>query len=231
MRKILVVIPARGGSKGIKNKNIIMVGGKPLIYYSISPALRLKKVGLVSEVIVSTDSLKIAEISKKLGVTVPFLRPGNISGDKSKSIDLILHALDFFKQKGNSFDDVLLLQPTSPLRKYEDIKKAINFYIENKNLSMISAYREKGVIESIIYTKEKNVAVPVLQNHNKGVRRQEAREIFVRNGAIYMSPVDFLRKNKRIVSNKPVLFEMTKEKSLNIDSIEDLKKMRKILCK
>lgn len=230
-KDMLAVIPARGGSKGIKNKNIVNINGCPLIHYTIKPALKAKKDGLIKTVIVSTDSTKIAEISKKIGADVPFLRPEEISGDKAKSIDLILHAIDFFEKKKIFFKYVLLLQPTSPLRKYEDIKNALSLFLKNRNNSLISAYCEKGISESIIYTKENDLAIPLGSKHNKGIRRQEAKDIFVRNGAIYLTSVKYIKKNGKIISEKPLLFEMSKERSLNIDAKEDLKRLRNILCK
>ena len=110
--KILCIIPARSGSKGIKNKNIIQVGGHPLISLSIKEACELKKHSLVADVIVSTDSNKIAKIALKYGASVPFIRPRKISGDTAKSVDLIIHALNFFQNKGKVYDAVLLMQPT-----------------------------------------------------------------------------------------------------------------------
>jgi CMP-N,N'-diacetyllegionaminic acid synthase len=231
MNKILAIIPARSGSKGIKNKNIIGVDNKPLVFYTINPALKMKKNGLVNEVIVSTDSSKIADISKKLGASVPFLRPEIISGDKAKSVDFILHAIEYFEKKGIFYDYVILLQPTSPLRKYEDIKDALELYLKSKNDSLISVYCANGIIESIIYTKEGNTARPVLSRHNKGVRRQDAKKIFVRNGAIYIVSVKYIKRNYRIISDRPILFEMPEKRSLNIDTKEDLKKLHKIICK
>lgn len=231
MKKILAIIPARGGSKGIKNKNIIGVNKLPLIAYTIKPALKIKREGLITDVIVSTDSTKIATVSKKFGANVPFLRPANIAGDRAKSIDVILHAIDFFAKKGKSYDYVVLLQPTSPLRLAKDIKEAINFCLKNKGQSLISAYKTEGIIESIIYTQDNIFAKAVLASHNQGVRRQEAKEIFVRNGAIYITAVDYIKRHKKIISDKPLLFAMPKSRSLNIDSKDDLIKLRKILCK
>jgi len=229
MNKILVIIPARSGSKGIKNKNIIRIKNKPLIFYTINPALKIKKEGLVEDVIISTDSPRIVGISRKMGATVPFLRPRNISGDKAKSIDFILHAVSFFEKKGVFYSDVVLLQPTSPLRKYEDIKGAINLYIKNKNHSLISAYQESGITENIIYIKKRDRAIPVLVNHGDGKRRQDSNNIFVRNGAIYIVSVEYLKKFHKIISDNPLLFEMPKQRSLNLDSREDLKELRNIL--
>jgi N-acylneuraminate cytidylyltransferase/CMP-N,N'-diacetyllegionaminic acid synthase len=229
--KFLVIIPARGGSKGIKNKNIVNVCSRPLVYYSVNPALELKKEGFFEDVIVSTDSQKIADICKKMGVDVPFLRPKDISRDKSRSIDFILHAINFFERKKVFFDFVILLQPTAPLRKKCDIKGAVKIFLKEKKDSLISVKPVKDIITSSIYVKKGKKIVPFSPKHNKGVRRQDDNPIFVRNGAIYITSVNYLKKNKKIISDNPVIFEMPEERSLNIDYPEDLNKLRKILCK
>lgn len=230
-KRLLVIIPARGGSRGIKNKNIANVCNKPLIAYTIGPALRIKKNGLADEVIVSTDSPKIADITRKSGVNVPFLRPKKISGNKAKSIEFALHAIKHFEKKGIFYDCVVILQPTSPLRQYRDIKEAIKLYLKNKNESLISAYFEEEIDETKLYHKEKKSGIPLSFNHNKGARRQELKKLFIRNGAIYISSVKYIKKYRRIISNTPLLFEMPKSRSLNINTQEDLKTLRKILCK
>jgi CMP-N-acetylneuraminic acid synthetase len=231
MNKILAIIPARGGSRGIRNKNIVKINGRSLIDYTIKSALKAKKNGIVAKVVVSTDSEKIAKISKKLGASVPFLRPKSISGDKAKSVDVILHAIEYFEKKGIFFNYIVLLQPTSPLRRLKDIKQSIDLCLKNKSDSLISAYQKVGVSDSIIYTRDNNLAVPVLADHNKGARRQESKNIFIRNGAIYMTSVEYLKKYQKIISDKPLLFEMPEGRSLNIDEAEDLRILRKYLNK
>ncbi|MFH1894726.1 MAG: acylneuraminate cytidylyltransferase family protein [Patescibacteria group bacterium] len=231
MKKILIIIPARKGSKGIKNKNIVSVCGKPLIEYTIVPALRLKREKIATEVIVSTDSQKIADIAKRLGVNVPFLRPQAISGDKAKSIDFVLHALNYFKNNGFFYDIVVILQPTSPLRDYYDIKKAMDIYLNNKNDSLISAYGEEKINDLMIYHKKNNLAIPLKSAHSKGVIRQEQEDIYIRNGAIYISSVKFIEKFRRIISDSPLMYAMPKNRSLNIDIPADLTMLRKILCR
>lgn len=229
-KKGLIIIPARGGSKGIKNKNIVNVGGNPLIFYTINPALKIKKEGLIDNVIVSTDSQKIADISQKMGISVPFLRPKKISGDKAKSIDFMLHALDYFEGKGTFYDYVVLLQPTSPLRSYEDIKGAISLYLDNKNDSLISVCREERVDETELYRKNDSKGIPLSPNHNKGIRRQDLRELYTRNAVIYITSVKYIRENRKIISDSPLLFEMPEERSLDIDTKEDLEELRSILA-
>ncbi|MFX1384659.1 MAG: cytidylyltransferase domain-containing protein [Promethearchaeota archaeon] len=228
--KILAIIPARCGSKGIKHKNIVKISGKPLIQYTIEPALKSLKNGLVERLIVSTDCEEIKQVVQGLGVEVPFLRPKEISGDKAKAIDYIIHALDFFGEKNIFFDAVLVLQPTAPLREYDDIEKSINLFKNFPNSdSLISCYKEEYFNSLVTYKKNNNLAIPVNPDHNKGIRRQEHETIFIRNGAIYIAKVKYLRKSLRIIADIPLMYEMPKSKSVNIDTEEDLKILRKLL--
>lgn len=126
-KTILAVIPARGGSKGLIGKNIKLLCGKPLINWTIEAALSCE---YIDTVLVSTDDEKIAKVSRKAGAETPFLRPEKLARDGSKVIDTILHALDFYRVKGQSFDYVVLLEPTSPLRKNGDLAKAVKKLIE-----------------------------------------------------------------------------------------------------
>lgn len=230
--KVLTIIPARCGSKGIKDKNIIDVCGKPLIEYSIKQALALQKNALVDTVIVSTDCEKIANISRKLGVEVPFLRPDELASDTSKSIDFIIHALSYYKNKSIDFDIVLLLQPTSALRSFEILRNAINIFKKSKEDSLISVYKEEYINDLVMYknTSEINLK-PLNELHNKGVRRQDHGSIYVRNGAVYLTKVKYLEKYKQIISDNPLFIEMKKNDSVNIDTLEDLEVLRNLLCK
>ena len=228
--KFLVIIPARCYSKSIKNKNIIDLSGKPLIEYTIIPALKLLNEKLVHIVIVSTDCEEIKKVSENLGVEVPFLRPKEISGDKARSITYVLHALDFFKKKKLFFDAVIILQPTSPLRTFEDVKNAIKIFNQNElSESLISCYREDTINDLIMYKKKDNNAIPLNPNHNKGTRRQDHESIYIRNGAIYISSVEYLEQNFKIISNEPLIYVMPKSRSINLDTEEDLKLLRKLL--
>lgn len=228
--KVLGIIPARGGSKGIKNKNIIEVCGRPLIDYSIQPALLCKEEGILSELIVSTDSEKIADISQKYGVGCPFLRPDKFSKDNSKSIDFVLHSIEYYENKGLFFDAVIILQPTSPLRKYEHIKEALQLFMKYPNKdSLISCYKDDALTELIMYYKDGNEAIPLNENHHIGVRRQEHKTLYIRNGAIYISCVKPLKENQTIISKKPLLYEMPKSLSINIDSYDDLELLKRSL--
>lgn len=227
---MLSIIPARGGSKGIPNKNIIDINGKPLIAYTIEPALKAKKAGLIDRLIVSTDSEEIAEIARNYGAEVPFLRPHSISGDNSKSVDFVQHALSFFKKEESSYDNVLILQPTSPLRDLEDISRAISIYNGSNNDSLISVYEEEYINDLVIYNIEKDgkTSIPLNQNHNKGIRRQEHGSTYVRNGCIYISSSKLIFEGF-IIGEKPLLYIMDKSKSVNIDTLEDIKLLKLML--
>jgi CMP-N-acetylneuraminic acid synthetase len=231
LNKILCIIPARCGSKGIKKKNIIDVCGFPLIAYSIKDAVRLKKKGLISEVIVSTDCEKIAEISEKYGASVPFLRPKELSGDSAKSIDFILHAIEYFKKEGIFYDAVLLLQPTSPIRGFDILEDAINTFNKSDSESLISCYKEEYVNDLVMYSKDGKRLNPLNKLHNKGVRRQDHGATYVRNGSIYLTRSDYLTSKKQIISDTPLLIEMSKLDSINVDTLEDLEMLKGALCK
>ena len=206
--------------------------GKPLIAYSIELAIKLKEDGIVSRVVVSTDSDKYAVIARQFGAEVPFLRPKNISTDTSKSAELIAHALDFFEEKDILFDSVILLQPTSPIRKKKQLEKAIKMF-ERKNAdSLISCYEEGYVNDLVMYRKNKSgYLFPLNPLHNAGIRKQNHKKVFIRNGNLYITETSYFKKTGRIISDRPLLFRMSKIESANVDSVEDLELVRLILCK
>ncbi len=227
----LCIIPARSGSKGIPLKNIIDLCGKPMISYTIEIASKLKKIGYVEKVIVSTDCSKIAEISKSYGAEVPFLRPKEIAGDKAKSIDFVLHSINHYEGIGISFDAIMVLQPTSPLKSLDDVKETIEIFNQSSNDSLISTYKDETINDTIMYHKIDGKAIPLSENHNRGYRRQDHENIYIRNGAIYITKVSYIKKKKKIVSKAPEMYVMAKERSINIDSFEDLNTVRNLLCK
>src|SRR5690554_4054145 len=119
--KVLYIIPARGGSKGVPGKNIKLLGGKPLIYYSIEVARALAK---DEDICVSTDDERIKEVVEKTGLKIPFIRPAELGTDSASTYDVLLHAINFYSAQGKEYDLIILLQPTSPLRKVEHVQKA-----------------------------------------------------------------------------------------------------------
>ncbi len=224
--KVLGIIPARGGSKGVPHKNIIDINGIPLICYSIETGLQAKKLGLIDELIVSTDDEEIAEISKKAGADVPFMRPDYLSNDTAKSVDVMIHAYQFYREMGRVFDTILLLQPTTPLRTSKDIQEALNIFEKENVSSLISCYKEEYICDLVSYHKDGNRAIALNSMHNGGGRRQDLPDIYVRNGAIYITTVSQMINNHRVFDDVPAIYVMPKERSINVDCMDDVEMLR-----
>ena len=228
--KILGVIPARGGSKRLKDKNIKSLASKPLIQYTIEAALAST---LLSKVIVSTDSQMIADMSKKMGAEVPFLRPEELAGDLSGSFEVLEHALDFFKKKGELFDMIVMLQPTSPLRIAEDIDEAIKSIIDNDFLAVVSVCKTE---HSPLWmnTLPQNQSMKDFLSHKelKHTRSQDLPDYYRLNGAVYVANTPYYRENKGFFGEKTKAYIMPQDRSVDIDNeldfmqVESLLKMR-----
>lgn len=216
-KKILALIPARGGSKGIKDKNIIPLCGKPLIAYSIECA---KKSTYIDEVLVSTDSPKIASIAKEFGASVPFLRPAELATDTSKSIDVIIHAIKEQQKSGQSFDILVFLQPTSPLRKTEDIDNALAEFEKNDEKPLVSI---SEVIDNpiLIRTLDKNGKLHNLLNTNSSVRRQDMEKYYRVNGSIYINRISEIDANTSLNDNI-IPYIIPPHRAIDIDDMKDL---------
>lgn len=217
-KKILAIIPARGGSKGILKKNIIDLLGKPLLYYSVKSAKESK---YIDKVIISTDDSEIVEVGKKLGAEVPFLRPKEISGDKSKSIDAFVHAIKELEKNGERYDYIILLQNTSPLRQSWHIDEAIEKLIDTKERSLVSVSEvtEHPSIMRILNEKDETKN---LLDMNGDMRRQDFPPIYIVNGAIYIQKNDeYLNLNTNLNGGK-LAYIMAREYSVDIDEYLDL---------
>jgi CMP-N-acetylneuraminic acid synthetase len=225
----LGVIPARGGSKGIKDKNIFPVLGKPLIAYTIEAVLQSQR---LCDCIVSTDSERIAEISRKWGGKAPFLRPAELAEDTTPSVDVLIHALLWYEKHNNvRVDAVVLLQPTAPMRLPADIDSAIEVFAKGKAESLISCFEEKSIHPLVMYTKQDGLLKPLLSDKDVVVRRQDFPPIYVRNGAIYITSRDLLLNKKRIRGDRSLLYLMPEERSVNIDEMKDIEEFSKRLGK
>jgi CMP-N-acetylneuraminic acid synthetase len=220
-KNVLAVIPARAGSKGIKDKNIIPLNGQPLISYTINAALGSK---LISDTIVSTNSDRIKEISIKYGASVPFIRPEYLSTDTAGSIPTMQHAVNKMENiNKNVYDYVVMLQPTSPLRKSSDIDICINKIINTRCDSVISVIDVEGYLpERMKYLINDKLIDPSFCEEYENQPRQEIRKMFIRNGAIYACKRDILMKKNSFKGNDCRAYLMTKNYSVNIDTHGDL---------
>lgn len=218
-KKILAIIPARSGSKGIKDKNIRNLKGKPLISYTINAA---KESGVFTEIIVSTDSLKYAEISEYYGAEVPFLRPTELSRDESAAEDLIIYTLEELEKMGRVYDYFVLLQPTSPFRDGIDIKNVVEMIVEYNLNSVISVCEvEHNPLLSNKLDSDLSMKDFISLENNK--RRQDLKKIYRLNGAIYAANVNEYIKNRNLYGNKSRAYIMDNIKSIDIDNEIDFK--------
>ena len=215
--KILALIPARAGSKGIKNKNIVDLAGKPLIAYSIEAA---KESRYIDKIVVSTDGIEIAGTAKQYGASVPFLRPEELAKDTSKTIDAVLHCIDTLNQKGEHYDVLCLLQPTEPMRTTEDIDRAIERFIENDKagLASISEVDDHPIL---VRSVDENGRMKSLLHVNSTCRRQDMPQYYRINGAIYINLVTELSPDTSFNDN-PIPYIMDKRHSIDIDDMDDL---------
>jgi CMP-N-acetylneuraminic acid synthetase len=221
--KILAVIPARGGSKGVPHKNIQLVGGKPLIQYAIDATMGVKDA--LYRTIVSTDDEEIAEIARKCGAEVPFLRPADLASDKSPMVPVLQHAISFVEEQDKiELDWVLLLQPTALFRTTDDLKNAIRLALAGGCDSVISTVQVFSTHPILMKKIVDNQLVPFCIEEKEGTRRQDYHPpAYMRNGAIYLSKRDAIMKKNSIWGDVIRPYVMPEERSVNIDSLMDFR--------
>ena len=214
----IAIIPARGGSKGIPQKNIIDLGGLPLLAWSISVARAAK---VLDEVYVSTDDDEIAKIAKEYGARVPFLRPKELATDKATTVDAISHFILKLRMENNCPDIVVLLQPTQPFRSVETITKAIEAYkLTGSGVVSVSRVAEHPVLMRY-FDKSTSVLTRLLGNVNSTVRRQDFSEVYRVNGAVYVNSVeDYVQKKS--LNDNPIGVITTELEGVDIDTLDDL---------
>ena len=217
--KNLAIIPARSGSKGLKDKNIKDLCGKPLIAYSIEAALESN---MFDEVMVSTDSEKYAEIAKAYGASVPFLRSNETATDKASSWDTVEEVLNKYKEAGKTFDTLCLLQPTSPLRTSEDIINAYNIYIEKSKFAVISVCEAE---HSPLWCGHLPKSGEFTDFINKEAmnQRQSTGKFYRLNGAIYIVNCDKFKTDRYFYQSGSFAYIMPQERSVDIDTALDFK--------
>lgn len=226
--KILALIPARGGSKGVPRKNIRPVAGKPLLAYSIETALAV--VEILHRVIVSTDDEEIATVARQFGAEVPFIRPSDLAGDRIAMIPVIQHAIHFVEQQdGIHLDWVLLLQPTAPLRTSDDLRAAVGLAQAGGCDSVISVVPVFAHHPILMKRIENERLMPYCIEEREGTRRQDYQPpAYMRNGAIYLSRRDTLMSGS-IWGEVIRPYIMPEERSVNVDSEMDLRLLELML--
>ena len=215
---ILAIIPARGGSKGLPGKNIRPLLGKPLIAWSIEQALASK---YIDHVYVSTDSEEIAAIARSYGALVPFMRPKELAEDTTSTAEVLIHFIREIESIGKTYDHILVLEPTSPLRETQDIDQAYERLLANPDARSIVGV---GVVES----QHPSFCVTLsddgfLRSENDFLvlRRQDIEPLYYYEGSVYLSDIDTFKKKKNFYHNQTLGHVFTKWKALEIDDLVD----------
>ncbi len=227
-KRIVGIIPARGGSKGLSGKNIKMLCGKPLIAWTIEAGLNSKH---LDEVMVTTDSEEIADVSRKFGAAVPFLRPHELALDHSTTFEAVQHAIDFYRTNLRKiFDYIVLLEPTSPLREKDDIDKMIEKLVSYEHLydSIISigeVHEHPSIMKKIIG----DVLHPFYEDLEMKSRRQDNQPAYFPYGVAYIIKTDVLLRERTFYSARSTFYEIKRYQNYEIDDIYDFLAIENIM--
>lgn len=218
--KILAIIPARGGSKGIPGKNLKLLGGKPLLHYTIEAA---KESQLLTRVILSSDDEAIINLAKSVGLEVPFVRPAHLATDSSGSLEVVQHALTFFEEKGEFFDAVCLLQPTTPFREKGSIDQAIQQFMD-KGVDSLVSVREVPVEFNPhwVFEADEMGCLHIATGEKEIIkRRQELPLAYFRDGSIYITKSEVILKQESLYGNSIGCNVSKNKQFVNLDTPED----------
>ncbi len=216
--KPLIVIPARGGSKGVPGKNIKPLGGKPLIYYTLEAA---REVFPDEQILVSTDSEEIKTCVEKTGLKVPFLRPAALASDTAGTYEVLLHALEFTEDQGNKPEVLILLQPTTPFRTATHIRKSMELY--DDETEMVVSVKETKANPYYVLREENEEGWLVKSKKGNFARRQDCPKVYEVNGSIYIMRVSTLKTMPLSQFQKVRKYVMDEISSHDIDSMLDWK--------
>jgi CMP-N,N'-diacetyllegionaminic acid synthase len=214
--KPLVIIPARGGSKGVPRKNIKLLNGIPLIHYTIKAAQQLFTDSCIC---VSTDDEEIKKVAEETGLVVPFLRPNELASDNSGTYEVLLHAIDFYKKNGYEADTIILLQTTSPFRTSFHIEEALKLY--SNEIDMVVSVKETKSNPYYILFEENESGFLIKSKEGTFTRRQDCPKVWEYNGAIYIINIPSLKKHTIGEFKKVIKYEMDEFSSHDIDTNMD----------
>ncbi len=227
--RVLGVVPARGGSKGVPRKNIRLLGGKPLLQYTAEAALATR---LLSRVVLSTDSEEIAAVGKSCGLEVPFLRPAELAEDDSPTLPVVQHAVRWMENHSEGFDAVCLLQPTNPFRRPEDIDSCIE---------LLEASGADAVVTIIpvpteynphwVYFRNGSGLLRLSTGEDKPIpRRQELPPAYHRDGSVYVTRRDVLMETNSLYGERLAGYLLEAQSSVNIDELQDWSRAEALLA-
>lgn len=222
-KSVIAIITARGGSKGLPGKNTMVVGEKPLIAWTIEAAQNTQ---LVDRLILSSDDNEIISIANQFSCESPFKRPDELATDEASIYDVIIHALDAIEE---SYDFVVLLQPTSPLRTAEDIDECIKLCHQSNTPSCVAMCETPKSPHWMYQLDNTKRITPILDGKSQNSRRQDLPAAYVVNGAVYVARTDWFRENKTFIDAETCAYIMPYERSIDIDSAWDMKLLQFII--
>lgn len=227
-KKVIAIIPARGGSKGLARKNIKALCGKPLITWTIQMALKSR---FIDELVVSTDSPQIADIAMKVGATVPFLRPTELATDKTPTIDVVIHVLNYFSaNKTQAFDYVVLLEPTSPLREDDDIDNMLlKLHERAESFDAIISVGEVSEHPSIMKKLSGDAIEPFCSELQMTTRRQDNQPAFFPYGVAYIAKTQSLLAERNFYAKRCTHYRIKRYQNYEIDDIYDFLAVENIM--
>lgn len=226
-KRVLAIVPARGGSKGLPGKNIRPLAGKPLIGWTLESA---KKSKYLDEIFVSTDSQEIADVAESFGVNVPELRPTELASDTATSASVVLYTIDFFRKQGNDFDYILLLEPTSPMRKEDDIDNAIALACEHPQKAGVVSLGEVHMEHPSIVKKisQDSIIEPYVEAQ-KVTRRQQLDKAYFPYGVVYLVRTDYFEKTQIFYGKDSLPYLIERWQCYEVDDIYDFTAIEAIL--
>ncbi|MEY2827514.1 MAG: hypothetical protein RLZZ183_633 [Actinomycetota bacterium] len=226
---LLILIPARFGSKSIPNKNTTLLSGEPLLAWTARVAISS---GLSQNVVLSTDSNEIAKLGMELGLNVPFIRPKDLAQDRTLQLDVIKHTVEVMSENFNmNFDSIMLLQPTSPFRSRESVVKSYNYFCEYEADTLITVSDISKFASSTKYIAVTSILSDLFQlelasnekqKQNRGTLRQDFEQVWWRNGSIYIFNTATLLNSNSLYGGKTIGMPINSIESVNIDTPEDL---------
>jgi CMP-N-acetylneuraminic acid synthetase len=222
MTTLLAIVPARMGSKRVPQKNKALIGGVPLVEYTV---VALEASQAVTSIVLSTDDPEILARYRERGSVVTLERPADLATDESTTVDVVRHALDAWERStGQSPDSLLIAQPTTPLRRASDIDSAFRLFVKTRSECVISACKAEGIRHpNVMYYRDADGHGSAFLNGTAARhRKQQLASVYQRNGAIYLVATPYFRSTGRLSNESPIIYEMPWERSINIDIHGDL---------
>jgi CMP-N-acetylneuraminic acid synthetase len=226
--RVLGLVPARGGSKGVPRKNIKPLGGKPLLAWTAEAALGSKQ---LARVVLTTDDEEIAEVGRAVGLDVPFLRPADLAGDKVPTLPVVQHAVRWLEERGDRFDAICLLQPTNPLRTTATIDGCIELFERTGADSLVTTLRVPAEYNPHwVYFEQPDGGLQLATGEATPIpRRQDLPAAFHREGSVYLTRRDILVNLSTLYGSRVVGYEVEPSTAVNIDTVEDWQRAEALL--